>query len=128
MKIIDLNKNKGIRFILFPDCQPHVIVDGINKDDEAMVVCSITDSLKLIQLLQTANALKHLQTKKKKLIIPYLLAARYDRLMQTGDSFDLEVIAGLINSCEFEKVFLFDVHSEVSLELIKNSINISNRE
>jgi len=127
MKIIDLNKNKGIRFILFPDGQPHVIVEGINKDDEVMVVCSITDSLKLIQLLQTANALKHFQTKKR-LVIPYLMGARYDRLMQTGDSFDLEVVANLINSCEFEKVFLFDVHSEESLRLIKNSINVSNRE
>ena len=128
MKVIDLNKGENIRFVLFPDNQPHVIVDGIDQGDEVTVICSITYSLKMMHLLQASNALDHLGAKKKLLVIPYLMAARYDRLMQTGDSFDLEVIAGLINSCGFEKVFLFDVHSKVSLQLIKNSVNIDNRQ
>ena len=128
MKTIDLNINKNIRFILFPDNQPHVIVEGIGAGDETEVICSITDSLKMMHLLQTANALDHLHAKKKRLIIPYLMAARYDRLMQHGDSFDLEVIATLIDSCGFEKVFLFDVHSAVSLQLIHNAININNKQ
>jgi ribose-phosphate pyrophosphokinase len=128
MKRIDLNKQEGARFILFPDNQPHAIIEGLKKSDEAEVICSLTDSLKVMHLLQTANALDHLSVKKKRLIIPYLMAARYDRLMQRGDSFDLEVIAGLINSCGFEKVLLFDVHSEVSLKLIKNSVNVNNRQ
>ena len=128
MKTIDFNKNRNVRFILFPDNQPHVIVDGIGAGEEAEVVCSITDSLKMMHLLQTANALDHLRATKKRLIIPYLMAARYDRLMQHGDSFDLEVIAGLINSCAFEKVLLFDVHSAVSLQLINNAINVNNKQ
>ena len=128
MKIIDLNKNTGLRFVLFPDNQPHVIIEGIREGEEVGVVCSITDSLTMMHLLQTSNAIAHLGAKRKTLVIPYLMAARYDRLMQKGDSFDLEVIAGLINSCGFEKVLLFDVHSEVSLRLIKNSISINNRQ
>ncbi len=128
MRSIDLNINKSVRFILFPDNQPHVIVEGIEAGDETEVICSITDSLKMMHLLQTANALDHLHAKKKRLIIPYLMAARYDRLMQHGDSFDLEVIASLINSCGFEKVLLFDVHSEVSWQLINNAININNKQ
>jgi ribose-phosphate pyrophosphokinase len=40
----------------------------------------------------------------------------------------LEVVANLINSCGFEKVVLFDVHSDVATVAIKNSINITNRE
>jgi ribose-phosphate pyrophosphokinase len=128
MKVIDLNKNINVRFILFPDNQPHVNIEGIDQTDEVGVICSITDSIKMMHLLQTANALDHLKAKKKILMIPYLMGARYDRLMQAGDSFDLEVIAGLINNCGFEKVLLFDVHSEVSLRLIKNSTNINNRQ
>jgi ribose-phosphate pyrophosphokinase len=128
MKKIDLNKLENVRFILFPDNQPHVIVDNIKEDDEVQVICSLTDSLKVMHLLQTANALDHLQAKKKELVIPYLMAARYDRLMQGGDSFDLEVVANLINSCGFEKVLLFDVHSEVATKLIKHSVNINNRQ
>ena len=128
MKVIDLNATKGVRFILFPDNQPHVIVEGINNGDEVTVVCAITSSLKMMHLLQTANALEHLLARKKILVIPYLMGARYDRIMQKGDSFDLELIAGLINGCNFEKVLLYDVHSEISLQLIKNATSINNKQ
>jgi ribose-phosphate pyrophosphokinase len=127
MKTIHLNIPAGVRFTLFPDNQPHVVVEDIRPGDEVKVVCSITDSVKLLQLLQTANALQHAGAVKKILFIPYLMAARYDRLMLPGDSFDLEVVAGLINSCGFEKVQLLDVHSPVALELIRHAENISNR-
>ncbi|MBX3253826.1 MAG: ribose-phosphate pyrophosphokinase [Chitinophagaceae bacterium] len=128
MKTINLNTAEGIRFTLFPDNQPHVNIQGIEEGDEVKVICSLTDSAKVIQLLQTANALDNLFAVKKLLVIPYLMAARYDRLMQHGDSIDIKVIADLINSCGFAKVWLFDVHSEVSSLLIKNAVNISNRQ
>ncbi|HEX7846492.1 MAG TPA: hypothetical protein VF476_11890 [Chitinophagaceae bacterium] len=127
MKTINLNTGQNIRFTLFPDNQPHVTVDGVEARDQVRVICAITDSVKLIQLLETANALKHLDAVKKILTIPYLMAARYDRLMLAGDSFDLEVIANLVNSCDFEKVQVLDVHSEVALQLINNAENINNR-
>jgi ribose-phosphate pyrophosphokinase len=56
------------------------------------------------------------------------MAARYDRLMLPGDSIDLKVIADLINSMHFEKVYLFDVHSDAATLLIRNAINISNKQ
>jgi ribose-phosphate pyrophosphokinase len=127
MKLLNLNKHIGIRTLLFPDNQPHLVVEGIEANDDVSVIVSLTDSITIMHLLQVSNALEHLGAKKEVLVIPYLMAARYDRLMQNGDSFDLEVIAGLINSCSFKKVMLFDVHSEVSLRLIKNSVNITNR-
>lgn len=128
MKTIDLNKGTGARLILFPDQQPHVVAEGIDPGDDVMVICSITDSVKLVQLLQTANALDHLSAHKKTLVIPYLMAARYDRLMVPGDSFDLEVVAKLINSMGFEQVLLWDVHSSVATGLIEKSVNIKNRQ
>lgn len=125
-KTINLNKDQHIKRFVFPDKQPHVVLQDINEGDEVTVICTITDSNILLQLLQTANAIDHVKAQKKKLILPYLMGARYDRLMVTGDSFDLEVIAGLINSMQFEQVFLYDVHSQVSLELIRNAVNITN--
>ncbi len=127
MKVIDLNSQKGIKVNVFPDNQPHVNIQGVEEGDEVKVICSLTDSSKVLQLLETANALDNLFAKKKVLVIPYLMAARFDRLMQHGDSIDLKVIAGLVNSCKFEKVFLFDVHSDVATMLIDHSINITNQ-
>ena len=128
MKTINLNTTSGIQFTLFPDNQPHVNIQGVEEGEEVSVVCSITDSVKMMQLLQAANALDNLFAEKKILIIPYLMAARYDRLMQQGDSIDLKVVANLINSCGFGKVILFDVHSEVASLLINNAVNITNRQ
>lgn len=128
MKTININRAEGVRFILFPDNQPHTVVEGISEGDEVMVICSIKDSLTFMHLLQTSNALGHLKAKKKLLVIPYLMAARYDRLMIPGDSFDLEVVANLINSCGFEKVLLWDAHSGVSASLIQNAISVKNKQ
>jgi len=80
-----------------------------------------------MHLLQCSNALDNLFAKKKILVIPYLMGARFDRLMQHGDSVDLKVIANLVNSCAFEKVILNDVHSDTSTVLINNCVNIDNR-
>jgi len=128
MKTININAGENIKRLLFPDNQPHVNIENIIEGDEVKVVCSIVDSVSLLQLLQTANAIENAFAKKRVLVIPYLMGARYDRLMQPGDSIDLKVIANLINSMEFKKVFLYDVHSDASTLLIKNSVNISNEE
>lgn len=128
MKYINLNTGTGIRITIFPDGQPHVNIQGVNEGDEVRITCSITSSEKMMQLLQAANALDNLFAKKKVLIIPYLLGARYDRLMLQGDSIDLKVVSRLINSCGFEKVYLFDVHSDVATLLIDRAVNITNRQ
>jgi ribose-phosphate pyrophosphokinase len=128
MKKVNINKQIGCKTFLFPDKQPHINIDGVNENDEVQVTCSITDANNLLLLLQCSNALDNLFAKKKELVIPYLMGARFDRLMQKGDSIDLKVIANLINGCGFEKVYLYDVHSDTSTVLIENSINISNAE
>jgi ribose-phosphate pyrophosphokinase len=126
MKTINLNTGEGVKVTIFPDGQPHINISSIIEGDDVKVICSITNTCKLLQLLETANALDNLFAKKKVLVIPYLMAARYDRLMQTGDSIDLKVVADLVNSCGFAKVYLYDVHSDVALLLIKNAIGITN--
>ena len=127
MKTINLNTGEGVRITIFPDSQPHINLPGIAEGDAIKLICSITDANKLLQLLQTANALDNAFAKKKILVIPYLLAARYDRLMLPGDSIDIKVVADLVNLCGFEKVYLYDVHSEVALLLIKNAVAVTNQ-
>lgn len=127
MKTIHLHTGAHIRFTLFPDNQPHIQLLEVEAGDEVQVIADLTSSVKLIHLLQTANAIDHAGAIKKQLVIPYLLGARYDRLMQPGDSLDLEVMAGLINSCGFPEVVLFDVHSAKAVSLIRNAVSISNK-
>ena len=127
MKQIDLNQQQRVSFKLFPDNQPHVNIVDINEGDEVEVTCALRSSLDMMHLLEASNALDHLFAKKKVLVIPYLMAARFDRVMEEGDSCDLEVVSELINMCNFEKVVLYDVHSDVAKALIKRSVNITNK-
>jgi len=127
MKVIDLNKQVNVKFTLFPDNQPHVNIQDVVEGDEVYVKCSILRSQTVIELLQVSDALDSVFATKAVLEIPYLMGARFDRLMQPGDSFDLRVIAKLINSCGFKKVILHDVHSDVATALINNSVNVSNQ-
>ncbi len=55
------------------------------------------------------------------LTILCLIGQRSDRRFNKGESFDLKVISTFINNMNFDKVFIFHPHSEVSLALIHNS-------
>ncbi len=112
---------------MYPDGQPHVKIENIAVGDDVRVVTPIRSPLEMIHLLQVSEAIDGALAKKKELVIPYLMGARFDRRMQAGDSVDLKVVARLINSCGFERVHLFDVHSDVALQLIERSHSHDNR-
>jgi ribose-phosphate pyrophosphokinase len=127
MKVIDLRTHENVELTLFPDNQPHIRLKNINRGDEVHVVVPLKGSLSMMHLLQITNALDRIgNINKRSLFIPYLMGSRYDRIMEYGDSLDIEVVANLINSCNFKNVVLYDVHSDVSTALIKNSINLNN--
>lgn len=129
MKTININNQENIKHLLFPDNQPHVQIntEEIQYEETVDVVCSLLSSLDVMHLLQCTNALDNHFCFKQNLYIPYLMGARFDRLMNPGDSVDIRVIANLVNSCGFQKVYLYDVHSDVSSMLINNSISFTNK-
>ena len=118
--MINLDTQTGVKLTLFPDNQPHVQVE---KNAGSDVTASLTNSIKLINLLQTVSLL----AKPGTLTIPYLMAARYDRQMSEDktDSFDLKLVASLINACGFSKVKILDPHSPIALQLIDSSESIT---
>jgi ribose-phosphate pyrophosphokinase len=121
-EIIDINKSFNISSITFPDSQPHVVLPStIYTADKVYITCSIINTEVLFKLLLVNNVLEREGVLEKYLYIPYLMGARYDRVMQDGDSFDLKVVADTINSCNFRKVFILDPHSSVSTSLINRS-------
>ncbi len=126
MKTINTITGQNVKFLLFPDNQPHVNIKGVEIGESVRVVCPIRSSLELVQLMEISNAIDHCGAIRQELVIPYLMGARSDRLMVEGDSVDIEVVASAINSCGFNSVNLFDVHSDVAVNLITNSRNHNN--
>lgn len=127
MTTINLNTQENCGLILFPDNQPHVSVPATLERGKYNIVCSLTDSNKLLQLCMAADALNQMGVREElHLTIPYLMGARFDRVMNEGDSFDLKVIAGIINTIDADSVDLYDVHSDVAFALINNAVLNSN--
>lgn len=55
-------------------------------------------------------------------VIPYLPYARQDRIMETGEPFSLKVFCDLLNSQKFDRVTIYDPHSDVGPALINNCV------
>lgn len=54
------------------------------------------------------------------LFMPYVPNARMDRVENSDDIFTLKYFGEMINSLNFSKVYIMDVHSNVSMAVIKN--------
>lgn len=133
MKIINLDKDfepfgKGIEFQKFDfpsGCEPHIKLPDIS-DEQVKITCRIKTSNDLILLLLATDALRRSRVEQIELFIPYLPFARQDRVMVKGEPLSIKVIADLINSQNYDRVTVYDVHSEVSLALLNNSVSIPN--
>lgn len=134
LNLVDLEKS-DIKYIIskFPDGQQDLVLvangglfgaDGslFNLNRYIVDIHSRFNSFKDLELIICAvKACRRLKVKTINLYIPYLLGARSDRqFQQGGNSYLVDVIAPIINSLEFNKVTVIDVHSDVAAACIKN--------
>lgn len=80
-------------------------------DDEMFTIMSLVDILK-----------RH-NCKRIYLYMPYLPNARMDRIKSNKENFSLKVFANWLNSLGFNKVYVENVHSNVSNALIDNIVD-----
>jgi len=114
----------------FPDGQPHVnIPEGLVAAPDYTIRCSIRNSDELLNIMQLNEILRR-KASYVNLEIAYLMGARMDRPIDENQPFTLKVITDILNSANFNKITLFNVHSEVSEKLLraknilpKNQIN-----
>jgi len=109
---------------LFSGGEVHIKLQG--SADDVLISTRLNDSNDIMKLLLSVDALRRSGTKNISVFIPYLPYARQDRVMVAGEPLSIKVMCNLINSCGFEKVYVYDVHSEVSLALLENCELISN--
>lgn len=109
---------------LFSGGEVHIKLQG--KAEEVMISARLNDSDDVMKLLLAVDALRRNGSKNISVLIPYLPYARQDRVMVGGEPLSIKVMCNLINSCGFDKVYIFDVHSEVSLALLDNCELITN--
>lgn len=94
--------------------------------DSVVITHRIKSSDDLIMVLIAKDALERKGIMNFELIIPYIPYARQDRQCFNGESFTLKIFTDILNSVKFNKVTVFDAHSDVSPALINNCVNIAN--
>lgn len=90
-------------------------------DGKVMVTSLIASSDDIMSIMLVADALDRLScVKEKYLFMPFVPYARQDHIVAPGESLSLKVFARMINSCGFDKVIVFDPHSDVTAALFDN--------
>jgi len=101
----------------------------LNKPDQTVnliqITIRLTSSSELMKLIIAVDALKRLFGSRlsMELMCPYFPYARQDRVCVEGEALGASVMAKLLNTLAFDKVTIWDAHSEVTPALIDNVVN-----
>ena len=111
----------------FSGGEPHIKIDPNFDVTQKITITHRLNSFNDVGLLcVTVDALRRMDVKNMELFIPYFPAARQDRVMIKGEPLSVKVYADIINAMQFDKVFVFDAHSEVTPALVNNCEVIPN--
>jgi ribose-phosphate pyrophosphokinase len=134
--ILNLDKNfsplgneKAIHFqsFTFSGGEPHIKIQSDFDVNDAVTITHRLNSFNDLGLLcVTVDALRRMEVKIINLFIPYFPAARQDRVMIPGEPLSVKVYADILNAINFNKVTVFDAHSEVTPALVNNCVVIPN--
>ncbi|MHA7058096.1 ribose-phosphate diphosphokinase [Aquimarina sp. M1] len=113
---------------VFNGGEPHIKIseDAIGK--EVTITHRLNSFNDVGLLLVATDALRRMDVEVINLLIPYFPAARQDRVMVGGESLSVKVYADIINAQKYNKVMVFDPHSEVTPALLNNVQVIQNYE
>ena len=104
---------------VFNGGEPHIKIKTEVKG--AVTVTHRINSFNDLGLLLVAtDALRRMGVKEIHLFIPYFPGARQDRVMVSGEALTVKVYASIINAQQYERVIVFDPHSEVTPALLDN--------
>ncbi|THD67615.1 ribose-phosphate pyrophosphokinase [Robertkochia marina] len=110
----------------FPAGEAHLRITSHIASDKVIITHRASSFEALGEILLAVDALRRLGVKHLELVLPYFPAARQDRVMIFGEPLTVKVYTDIINAQGFEKVTLFDPHSDVTPALLDSCQVISN--
>ena len=125
---------QGIPYILsnFPSGESYIKIspEDIKGHTAASIFFRYQGDSSLLHLLHATDALRRLGIIQVDLIIPYFPGARGDRVEeeQLGEALSAKVYAQLINAQDYNKVTIFDPHSNVVSALLDRVHVVTNKE
>ncbi len=128
MKYLHLDKQfspfgKSIQYeaFTFNGGEPHIkILEELDEEEAITITIRISNFNDLGFLLMATDALKRLSIQNIQLLLPYFPGGRQDRVMVKGEPLSVKVYAAIINAQNYDKVTIFDPHSDVTGALLNN--------
>ncbi len=110
----------GFESFTFNGGEPHIKLGKLpsDKNEEILIAQRATNSEAFMQLLLATDALRRAGFRKISAWLPYFPAARQDRVMVPGEPLSVKVYAQIINAQAYERVLVFDPHSNVTPALL----------
>lgn len=119
--------NIAFEHFVFKGGEPHIkILSDLSVVTHVTITTRINSFEAMGFLLLATDALRRMGIKHIDLLLPYMPAARQDRVMVLGESLSVKVYADVINAMAFDKVTVFDPHSEVTPAVLNNCKVVTN--
>ena len=117
--------NKMVKLDKFPDGTFNIKGDPSLCDGTVLISWHYHDDS---EFMAVAFLTKYYQAHDNKVILylPYVPNARMDRIEDAHDIFTMKYFGEMINSLNFTKVYVMDVHSSVAVAVIKNCHTLNN--
>jgi ribose-phosphate pyrophosphokinase len=123
----DMTRYPDIKFMSFPGGERHArlpVDDILLADPMAFwsIEARVYTPADILDLMLVTDALRRVIPAGSilKLVMPYVPYARQDRVAVDGEPLSIAVFCNLINALEFDRVEIWDPHSDVTPALIKN--------
>lgn len=114
-----------VRSFNFPVGEMHIqLPENILTRNFVDITYEYSGNESVIKFMMIGDTLKRLGISIRTIYIPYLPFSREDRAFEKGGSFGLAFFADIVNRMEPNKVIVTDAHSDIALDLIRNSHNI----
>lgn len=104
--------------VFFGGGEKHVQL--LNFPSAAEIIVNFENDSDIVTLAMYVDALKREGCKNTVLKIPYFPGARQDRVCNPGEALSVKVYANMINAMNFDRVVIFDPHSDVTPAVLEN--------
>lgn len=112
--------NQVIQFGKFADGTCRINLDCKTLEPQAEIIWLFDSEEEWVQLWFLVQHCRDHEGYRRTLFMPYCPEARQDRTVNDDDVFTLKYFAQMVNALHFDRVEVFDVHSDVASALINH--------
>lgn len=113
---------------VFNGGEPHIKLHDALAHSTVQITTRLNNFADVGLLLVATDALRRAGADRIRVFAPYFPGARQDRVMVPGEPLTVKVYADLINAQYYDRITIFDPHSDVTPALLNNVQVLSNEQ